>query len=121
MAFPNKNQTWQPGQSGNPAGKPKGAKHLSTWIQELLNDEDFETEIQEGYKIVHFKGAPIKAIVKAQMIKAVNGDVKAFDVLGKYGFGTKQEIDVTSNGESVGTINPQVAASYAEFLKQKGK
>lgn len=83
----------------NPGGKPKGTKHLSTWIQQLLNDEKFETQIQQGYKIVSYKGAPIKAIVQAQMIKAINGDVKAFDALGKYGYGTK--MDVTSNGEKL--------------------
>lgn len=84
---------FQPGQSGNPAGKPKGSKHLSTWIQELLNDETFEATIQQGLRIVEFKGAPIEAIVKAQMTRALNGDVKAFESLAKFGYGTKTEVE----------------------------
>lgn len=80
----------------------KGKKHISTWIQELLEDEEFTAQIQEGYKIIDYKGAPIRAIVRAQAIKALNGDTKAFDVLNKYGWSpSKQEIDITSLGEQI--------------------
>jgi hypothetical protein len=98
--FPNPDQTWKPGESGNPAGKPKGAKHLSTWIQELMNDEQFEAmlpDVKEGWKT--YKGAPMQAIIKTMALKAMNGDVKAFDALAKYGYGTK--MDVTSMGEKI--------------------
>lgn len=73
----------------------KGKKHISTWIQDLLEDEEFTATIQEGYKVVEYKGAPIKAIVRAQAVKALNGDSKAFDMLGKYGWGVKNETDLT--------------------------
>lgn len=98
----------------------KGSKHLSTWIQQLLNDEEFEAQVLQGMKIVEFKGAPIKAIVKAQMIKAINGDVKAFDVLGKYGYGTKQEIE-HSGSVDTGISDPVIAAEFQEFLENKTK
>lgn len=54
---------WQPGQSGNPLGKPKGTKHLSTWIQDLLPDSRFQAFIAgpEG-KAVKCKGAPIQVM-----------------------------------------------------------
>lgn len=93
MPFPNKDTQWQKGQSGNPAGKPKGAKHINTWIQELLEDEDFAAKIRIGFEIKDFKGAPLEAMIKAQMIKAIEGDTKAFDTLAKYGWSQKQEID----------------------------
>lgn len=84
---------FKPGQSGNPAGPKPGFKHLSTHIQELLNDEKFETQIQRGdYKIEDWKGAPIKAILRALAVKAMHGDTKAFDALAKYGYGTKVEV-----------------------------
>jgi hypothetical protein len=101
---------FKPGQSGNPAtqfkpgvqppggGKPKGAKHLSTWIQELLNDEQFETVIIDAKKgVVEYKGAPLKAILAAQIQMALHSKdesirLKAFDMLGKYGYGTKLEL-----------------------------
>ena len=69
---------WQPGQSGNPAGKPKGAKHLSTWIRELLDDEKFEYKLK-GRK--RGAGAPIEAIIRVLIIKALNGDLRAFELL----------------------------------------
>lgn len=102
MPFPNPDTQWKPGESGNPAGKPKGALHLSTHIQNLLNDPDFTTLVsdpKEGWKEV--KGAPVKAIIRALIIKAMDGDVKAFDALGKYGYGTK--MDVTTNGKDLPT------------------
>lgn len=89
------------GETPNPNGVPKGTKHLSTWIQQLLNDDKFINKMHDGEKIVEHKGAPIKAIIQAQMIKALQGDVKAFDALAKYGYGSK--LDVTSNGETLKT------------------
>ena len=94
MSNPENLTPWKPGQSGNPACKPKGTKHLSTHIQELLNDEEFETMLsdpREGWKT--YKGAPVKAIVKVMSIKAMQGDVKAFDALAKYGYGQKLEVE----------------------------
>lgn len=90
------------GQSGNPAGLPKGTKHLSTYIQELMEDEEFEATIQQGLRIVEYKGMPIKAIIMAQMTKAINGDTKAFDSLGKYGW--SQKIEQENTGEQTLTI-----------------
>ncbi len=87
---------WPPGTSGNPAGKPKGAKHLSTWIQEALEDEKFTYKLSNGKTKT---GAPIKAIVQALVIKAIDGDSKTFDLLGKYGYGSKH--DITSNNQSL--------------------
>jgi uncharacterized protein DUF5681 len=34
MSFPNKNAQFKKGKSGNPAGRPKGAKNLSTVLYE---------------------------------------------------------------------------------------
>jgi|SRR6185312_8744991 len=82
--------------------KPKGSKHISTWIQELMEDEGFEAAIQQGDKIIEYKGAPIKAIIKAQMQKAINGDTKAFDSLGRYGW--SQKIEQENTGEQTLTI-----------------
>lgn len=89
---PPKEHQWKPGQSGNPAGKPKGAKQLSTWIQNLLNDDEFEFIILGGKdkgKQISYKGAPIKAIVGVAIHKAMKGDVKWADWLAKHGYGSK--------------------------------
>lgn len=77
---------FKPGQSGNPNGKPKGTKHLSTWIRELMEDESFEAVLADGST---YKGAPVKAVIITLINKALAGDTKAFDLLGKYGYGVK--------------------------------
>ena len=99
--------------------KPKGAKHINTYIQELLADPEFTAKIRIGYEIKEFKGAPVKAIIQAQMIKAIEGDTKAFDSLAKYGWNPRQEIDLTSNGETIGATDPVLAANFAEYIKKQ--
>jgi len=51
-----------------------------------MEDEAFEQQLIDGTR---FKGAPVKALVTALIIKALNGDVRAFDLIGKYGYGAK--------------------------------
>lgn len=80
----------------------KGKKHINTWIQEFMEDEDFEANVLDAKKgYVEYKGAPVKAIVGVAITKAVNGDLKAMEWLAKYGWSQKFETDVTSLGESV--------------------
>lgn len=98
MANENNLKPWKPGQSGNMAGKPKGSKHLSTWIQDMLNDENFSTLIRDsklGY--AEYKGAPLKAILNALIIRSVNGDIRAFEILCKYGYGTRFDLGGSDN------------------------
>ncbi len=80
---------WQPGQSGNLAGKPKGTKNLSTHIRELLENQ---TIIHKPVNGEDFRGTPMEAIIRTLIIRAVNGDLRAFDLLGKYGYGTKVDV-----------------------------
>jgi hypothetical protein len=82
---------WSSGVSGNPAGAKPGSKHLSTWVQEMLNDESFEMLLGQGpYAVTEvYKGAPIRAIVKTAIVRAANGDIRWADWIAKYGFGTK--------------------------------
>jgi hypothetical protein len=92
MANESNLKSWKPGQSGNPNGKPKGSKHLSTWIRELMEDESFEIQLIDG---TITKNAPVKAIVNTLLHKAINGDLRAIDLIAKYGYGTK--VDITSD------------------------
>lgn len=113
MPFPNKDTQFKKGVSGNPAGLPKGTKHISTWIQEMSQDEDFTTwlnDVKEGF--IEYKGAPLKAIIKTTLNKAVAGDKDAREWLAKYGW--KKEIDVTTNGESIQPV-------LVKFIGEDGK
>ena len=115
-----KDTQWQPGQSGNPAGKPKGAKHISTWIQELLNDEEFTGKVLDGDDLKEYKGAPAKAIVRAHAQLALQGNVKAADLLFKYGYGTKTTLaNDPENPLTPAIADATVAAEFAEYMKQK--
>lgn len=97
MANPNPDQSglekgkWKPGQSGNPAGKPKGTKHLSTYIQEALTDENFELKLKDG---TIMKEMPIKAIIKTAVAKSVSGDTRAMEWLAKHGYGNLVRIEI---------------------------
>lgn len=109
------------GEVRNPNGKPKGTIHLSTHIQRMMYDEDFDTFLQDaklGY--VEFKGAPYKAIIGTALKKAANGDDKAREWLAKYGWGTKQEIE-HSGSLDTGISDPVIAAEFQEFLENKTK
>lgn len=77
---------WKPGQSGNPQGRPKGSRNLKSLIQDILTDPkvceeltDWENKIQAD--------TPLEAIIYALFSKAVEGDLKAADLLFKYGYG----------------------------------
>lgn len=87
-----KRTQFKKGQSGNPAGKPPGTLSLSTHIQNLLNDPDFDAWVFNGRAYEEYKGAPMRAVIKAQAVKAMTGDTKAADWLAKYGYGTKIEV-----------------------------
>lgn len=86
---------FKPGQSGNPSGPKPGFKHINTWVQELLNDPEFEARIMDGYDIKEYKGAPLVAIIQAQIKKAIQGDTKAYDSLIRSGWAQKTETDLS--------------------------
>lgn len=97
MANPNpvpppKETRWKPGQSGNPKGKPKGTKHISTWIQDMLTDPDFELKLKDGTLL---KQAPLEAIIKTAVAKSVSGDNRWAEWLAKHGYGEKYQIHNT--------------------------
>lgn len=126
MSNPNPNQDnlqkWQPGQSGNPNGAPKGTKHISTWIQDLANDEEFEANILDAKKgYVEYKGAPLKAIISVAITKAVNGDEKAREWLAKYGW--KAQLDITTNDKDLPSpiYNGESVKQFEAFMKDKTK
>ncbi len=73
---PPKHTQFKPGQSGNPAGRPKGAKNLKTDLEEELHEL---ITVREGgnQKIVSKQ----RAMLKSLTAKAVQGDPRAADIV----------------------------------------
>lgn len=61
------------GTSGNPAGKPKGTKHLSTVLKEFLESNVTTTDEDGKRSKMPFK----EAIIQSLLRKAAKGDVRA--------------------------------------------
>lgn len=103
----NPSTQFKPGESGNPSGVPKGTKQISTWINQLLNDEKFVTTIRDGLEIKEYKGAPIQAIVQAHIRLALNGDVRAADMLFKHG--GVQKVQLGNDPDNPLTLGKQLS------------
>lgn len=73
-------KSWKKGQSGNPAGRKKGSKNVSTIVRQVL-EQDADTDILIGTKIADLtNGQPTtyaQAIILAMLKKALEGNVQA--------------------------------------------
>ena len=108
MANTNHNQSgleqgkWKPGESGNPAGAPKGVPHSSTRLKRLLelteNLTNPITQTVEGFSVA-------EQLDLAQIIKARKGDTRAYiALLDRLEGRPQQTVDMTSGGEKIGAI-----------------
>lgn len=86
----------KPGEVRNPNGKPKGTKHISTWIQDLLNDEEFTLD-NFMFNGKQFKGAPLKAIITVAIMQSLQGDNKWAEWLAKHGYGNQINLNVNKD------------------------
>lgn len=83
----NLNPPWQKGQSGNPAGKPKGARNRQTIVREWL-----ETDAVDGEG-----GTRADQMTRAMIRKAESGDVGAFKELLDSSYGKLTEKSETKH------------------------
>ena len=90
------------GESGNPNGKPKGTKSLSTIILEMESEEFDWSHVPvkpSDLDIIKAIGAPWRAIVYTAIAQSLTGNVKAMEWLRKAGYGDK--LDLTSAGQRI--------------------
>ena len=118
---------FQPGQSGNPAGRPKGSKNKVNRIPELLKSvlgakkaaeidglsmEEVDTieniiltlGIKELNKLGASEQSPayLTTLSRAAIMDMKNGRTKVMDLLRDRQFGAvKKQVDVTTNGEGL--------------------
>jgi hypothetical protein len=69
---PPQNTRFKPGQSGNPKGKPKGAKNLASIVDGAINEKMVVTENGKSRKV-----SKLEIAVKQLVNKAALGDQKA--------------------------------------------
>jgi hypothetical protein len=72
---PPRHSRWRPGQSGNPKGRPKGARNLRTEIQAVLGEM---VQVKRGGKVIRVS-AQMAALLRL-LEKALNGDIRALNV-----------------------------------------
>ena len=73
---PPKHTRFQPGQSGNPRGRPKGTKNLKTDLMEELGEKILVREGDHARQV-----SKQRAMVKALLARALKGDVRAANLL----------------------------------------
>ena len=69
---PPKHSQFQPGKSGNPAGRPKGTKNLRTDLAEELAETITVTEGGRSFAV-----SKQRAMLKSLMAKSIKGDTSA--------------------------------------------
>lgn len=108
---------FMPGVSGNPAGKPKGTKHLSTLLWEALQERARNKDGSKSDKT--HADLVIARLIKDNIEKGSRTEL-IFDRIDGY---AKQEIDVTTGGESLNTTPEndvlEIARRVSAELKAK--
>lgn len=108
----NEKGQFPPGVSGNPAGKPKGAKHLTTLLFTALQERT------KGGKT--YEDLLIQRILNDAIVK---GNTSMIHMILNYIDGMPQQgIDFTSGGEAVGSSSVdviEIARRVSEELRQK--
>ena len=89
-------QPWTKGTSGNPNGRPKGSRNVSTLIRDIMENAPkwsmvpvYDTSQLE--KIYQSKSA-WEAVIYVAFAHALKGDIKAMDWLSKNGYGDRSNI-----------------------------
>jgi hypothetical protein len=101
---------WQPGESGNPDGRPKGTKNLASIVREL-EEEQFDwskfpktsKKMKDLLETLYPMGSPLRAMVYVAVLDSISGKgiekINAREWLRKAGYGDK--LDVTSKGKRI--------------------
>ena len=104
---PPKSTRFQPGQSGNPRGRPKGTKNLKTDLIEELQEK---IEIREGNR--SRKVTKQRAFVKALTNGSIKGNARSASLL------LSTMIRVLDTGANDIEVSDEITADEAEILRE---
>ena len=110
---PPKHSQFKPGESGNPKGRPKGARNLKTEIREVM--QSMVTVTQDGQRK---KISTRKAVVLRLTEKALSGNVQAtrvlLDLIRNY-----DEEEVADVAEELSADDAAILEMFAEKIRNK--
>ena len=104
---------WRPGQSGNPAGRPKGSKdgidaHCRRLLAKDLSFPQFKDKLKAKGIDLEI-GTNAEAISVVLVLKALTGDLKAIEMLGKF------ELDLPDGADDP-TLPPKINITLVQAV-----
>lgn len=112
---PPRSGQFKPGRSGNPKGRPKGAKSLKTRVENILNAK-LPVKTKNGTK----KKAKVDIVIEQLTNKSINGDMKAtaelIKLLLRLGWADQLGDDVEANAKQTSEEDDLIL----QRLSQKG-
>lgn len=112
---PPREHQFQPGHSGNPKGRPKGARSFATQLQEVA---DLPVHLNEGGK--RRKVSTSKAVLLRLREKALKGDQRAIDRYLAMVAGAPGPSEVQSTIEQLSEEDRLILAAYEAGLDKTG-
>jgi Family of unknown function (DUF5681) len=107
---PPRHTRFKPGVSGNPRGRPKEAKNLSTLVHEALNEPVVVAENGRRRKV-----SKRQAIIKQLVNRSAQGDLKAMQML----LGTMQDIERRHEADPTETTFDSADEKVIEQLRAR--
>jgi hypothetical protein len=110
---------FQPGQSGNPRGRPKQAAAREADLADLVRKFlDQSIDVVQGGRS---KRIPAKEVAARQLVaRLAKGDLKAFDLLDKLLGRSRGRADDQIRLEHVGELPEEDEAVIARYLRRRG-
>jgi hypothetical protein len=114
---PKQTGRFQKGQSGNPAGKPRGARHATTVLAEKLMHDDAKEVVKAVIGAAKSGDMPaarliLERIAPARKDRPINFDMPAIDTVSDLPKATNAIIEAVSKGE----ITPSEASELGKLV-----
>ena len=111
---PPKNSQFKKGKSGNPKGRPKGIKNLSTDLQEELQQKVLITEADKSYKVTKQR-----AMLKTMFAKALKGDARSANVLINLIVGLEQAKSTQGDADELSADDAAILQAFSDKIKEE--